>query len=119
MPIRHRDRDSKNAMTWPRRSCLLTTTVSAASMPWTWNTFLAISKPIVVICMWRAPLSDSSDDNHPMALRCRKRAPSTTSKAAVSDRSKAAPLFDDLVGAGEQRGGHVETENSGSLGVDD
>ena len=45
--------------TWLRRSCLLTTTVSAASMPWTWNTFLAISKPIVVICMWTAPLSDS------------------------------------------------------------
>ena len=28
---------------------------SAASMPWTWNTFLAISKPIVVTCMWTAP----------------------------------------------------------------
>jgi hypothetical protein len=24
-------------------------------MPWTWNTFLAISKPIVVTCMWTAP----------------------------------------------------------------
>src|SRR5215475_13323845 len=29
-------------------------------MPWTWNTFLAISKPIVVICMWTAPSCDSS-----------------------------------------------------------
>jgi hypothetical protein len=28
---------SKNAITWLRRSCLLTTTFSAASMPWTWN----------------------------------------------------------------------------------
>ena len=29
--------------------------IPGASMPWTWNTFLAISKPIVVICMWTAP----------------------------------------------------------------
>src|ERR1700704_1399148 len=28
-------------------------------MPCTWNTFLAISKPIVVICMWTAPSCDS------------------------------------------------------------
>jgi hypothetical protein len=27
-----------------------------ALTPWTWNAFLAISKPIVVICMWTAPL---------------------------------------------------------------
>jgi len=33
--------------------------------------------------MWTAPLSDSSDDNHPMALRCRERAPSTRSLADI------------------------------------
>ena len=26
-----------------------------ASIPWTWNTFLAISKPMVVTCMSKAP----------------------------------------------------------------
>src|SRR5262249_15731739 len=41
--------------TWLRRSCLLTATFSAASMPWTWNTCLARSNPIVVTCMWTAP----------------------------------------------------------------
>src|SRR5215472_16531819 len=55
MPIRHGASASKNAITWLRRSCLLTTTFSAASMPWTWNTCLARSKPIVATCMWTAP----------------------------------------------------------------
>src|ERR1700693_1741382 len=57
MPIRHGGSALKNASTWLRRSCLRTTTFSAALMPWTWNTFLAISKPIVVNCMWTAPLN--------------------------------------------------------------
>src|SRR6516165_3402779 len=48
-------------------------------MPWTWNTFLAISKPIVVICMWTAPYVVCSND-HLTAIRRRERAPSTTSK---------------------------------------
>jgi len=42
-------------------------------------------KPIVVICMW-IPSCDSSPTNHPMALRCRERAPSTTSRADQTTR---------------------------------
>src|SRR5262249_520384 len=42
--------------------------------------------------MWTAPLSDSSDDNHPMALRCRERAPSTTSNSEVKGTAKWASL---------------------------
>src|SRR5712671_4149753 len=33
MPTRHGARASKNAITWPRRSCFLTMTSSAAPMP--------------------------------------------------------------------------------------
>jgi hypothetical protein len=36
-------------------------------------------------------------------------------KAAVSGRSKAASLFDDLVGAGEQRRRNLDAERFGSL----
>ena len=42
------------------------------------HTFLAISKPIVVICMWTAPYVVCSK-NHLTAIRRRERAPSTTS----------------------------------------
>lgn len=55
---------------------------------------VARSKPIVVTCMWTAPSCDSSNNDHSMALRCREQAPSTTSEAAVSNRSKTVPLFD-------------------------
>jgi hypothetical protein len=41
--------------------------------------FFAISKPIVVICMWTAPYVVRSND-HLTAIRRRERAPSTTSK---------------------------------------
>jgi hypothetical protein len=77
----------KNFNTWPRRSCFLTTTFSVASMPWTWNTFFAISKPIVVICMWTAPYVSHCND-HLTAIRRRERAPSTTSTADKVQRSK-------------------------------
>jgi hypothetical protein len=40
-------------------------------------------------------------------------------KAAVSNRSRAAPLFDHPVGAGEQRRRDVEAERLGGLEVDD
>ena len=49
-----------------------------ASTPCTWNTFLARSRPIVVTCMWTAPSLIRFND-HPMALRCRERASSTSS----------------------------------------
>jgi hypothetical protein len=39
-------------------------------------------------------------------------------KAAVSNRSKAAALFDHLVGAREQRRRHREAEHSRGLGCD-
>jgi hypothetical protein len=38
MPTRHGGSALKNAITWPRRSCFLTTTFSAASIPWTVST---------------------------------------------------------------------------------
>jgi len=38
--------------------------------------------------MCTAPLNDSSDDNHHMALRCRERAPSTTSNAVLASREQ-------------------------------
>src|ERR1700681_3387274 len=81
MPIRHGGSALKNASTWLRRSCLRTTTFSAASMPWTWNTFLAISKPIVVICMWTAPLNVVRFDATTLwHFDAAERAPSTTSQ---------------------------------------
>src|SRR6516165_10534034 len=81
MPTRQGGSAAKNAITWLRRSCFLMTTFSAASIPWTWNTFFAISKPIVVICMWTALYVSHSND-HLMAIRRRERAPSTTPKPA-------------------------------------
>jgi hypothetical protein len=33
MPTKHGGKPSKNAITWPRRSCFLMTTFSFASMP--------------------------------------------------------------------------------------
>jgi hypothetical protein len=36
----------------------------------------------------------------------------------VSNRSKAAPLFDHLVGTGEQRLRQVEAERSGGVEID-
>jgi len=40
-------------------------------------------------------------------------------RPAVSNRSKAAFLFDHLVGAGEQHGRDVEAQRLGGLEVDD
>jgi hypothetical protein len=40
-------------------------------------------------------------------------------KPAVSDRSKAASLFDDFVGATDQRKRDGEAERLGSLEIDD
>src|SRR5437660_4524903 len=40
-------------------------------------------------------------------------------KAAVSNCSKAPPLFDHLVGDIEQRRWHGEAKHSGGLGIDD
>src|SRR6516165_3075238 len=114
-------------------------------MPWTWNTFFAISKPIVVICMWTAPYVSHSND-HLTAIRRRERAPSTTSKreaalfglmSASTSSGHNGPnayrclvpqadkvhcskrsLLVHLVGAAEQLCWHSETEGLGSLKVD-
>src|SRR4249919_2355860 len=60
MPMRHGGSLPKNSRICPRLSCFLTTGFPAASTPCTWKTFLAISIPIVLICMWTAPSCDSS-----------------------------------------------------------
>jgi hypothetical protein len=47
------------------------------------------------------------------------RHPKPCAKAAVSNRSKVAPLLDHLVGAGEQRRRHLNAERLSRLQVDD
>jgi hypothetical protein len=44
--------------------------------------------------------------------------PSTASKAAMSNRSKTAHLFDHLVGAGEKGRRNVEAKRLGGLEID-
>ena len=78
MPTRQGASLAKKGSTCDRRSGLLKTTSSLALTLCTWNTFLARSMPIVIPACGRFPSCDSSDD-HPMALRCRERAPSITS----------------------------------------
>src|SRR5579863_4255822 len=43
------------------------TTLPALSTPCTWNTFLARSTPMVLICMWTTPSGDSLLNDHPLA----------------------------------------------------
>src|SRR4249920_2336636 len=68
MPIRQGGSVSNNANTCERRNFLVSATLPATSTPCTWNTFLARSIPIVLVCIWTAPSCDSSHDDHPMAL---------------------------------------------------
>src|SRR6201985_713407 len=51
MPIRHGDSGLKNLMTSLRRSLRRATALPAAATPWTWNQFLARSRPMAVICI--------------------------------------------------------------------
>src|SRR5687767_4048106 len=51
MPTRQARRLAKNSSTLPRRSCLVMSVLPWASMPCTWNTDLARSRPIVVTYM--------------------------------------------------------------------
>src|SRR4029077_18587932 len=51
MPTRQGGNLEKNGSICDRRSDLRTTTWPLASTPWTWKTFLAKSRPIVVICI--------------------------------------------------------------------
>src|SRR5215831_454995 len=53
-----------------------------------------------------------------MALRCRVEEPSTASKPDLRTAAKR-PLFDHLVGAGEQRGRDFEAEGLGGRQIDD
>jgi hypothetical protein len=88
--MRQRGNLSNSGSTCERRSFFVITTLPAASTPCTWNTFLARSIPSVVTCMWMAPSCDSSDDDHPMALRCRERAPSTPSTLRTAGHAFAS-----------------------------
>jgi hypothetical protein len=63
------------------------------------------STPGVVTCMWTAPHVIRLTTITLRHFGAGERAPSTTPKSAVSDRSKAASLFDHLVRAREQRRG--------------
>src|SRR5580704_2802756 len=51
MPTRQAGNLAKNPSICDRRSDLRTITWPVASTPWTWKTFLAKSRPIVVICI--------------------------------------------------------------------
>src|SRR3990172_7003682 len=57
----------KNSINSLRRSCRAMTTLPCPSTPCTWNTFFAISMPIVVACMWTTPSCDSFSNDHPLA----------------------------------------------------
>src|SRR3954453_12997510 len=59
------------------------TTLPALSTPCTWNTFLARSTPMVLICMWTPPLVIRCSTITLWHIRCRERASSTTSFASV------------------------------------
>src|ERR1700756_4005427 len=63
------------------------TTLPALSTPCIWNTFLARSTPMVLTCIWTTPSGDSLFNDPLWHIRCRERASSTTSKAAVAARS--------------------------------
>src|ERR1700752_5324888 len=60
------------------------TTLPALSTPCIWNTFLARSTPMVLTCIWTTPSGDSLFNDPLWHIRCRERASSTTSKAAVA-----------------------------------
>src|SRR3990170_5068320 len=57
----------KNSINSLRRSCRAMMTLPCPSTPCTWNTFFAISMPIVVACMWTTPSCDSFSNDHPLA----------------------------------------------------
>src|SRR5258707_9966225 len=88
-------------------------------MPCTWNTFLAISKPIVVICMWTAPSCDSvaTITLWQFVAGSGRRPPHQNRTHAVQQRWRLQCITRS-VGAGEQRGRHVEGKCLGSLQVD-
>src|SRR3954451_13831906 len=58
-------------------------TLPALSTPCTWNTFLARSTPMVLICMWTPPLVIRCSTITLWHIRCRERASSTTSFASL------------------------------------
>jgi hypothetical protein len=49
-------RSAKTSKTSQRRSCLRTATFPRSSVPWTWKTRFAKSRPLAVTCLWGAPL---------------------------------------------------------------
>src|ERR671913_1525294 len=59
MPITQRGRFAKNSSTLPRASFFFSTALPRSSAPCTWNDLLAISRPMVVACIWASPLRGS------------------------------------------------------------
>src|SRR5215212_7313990 len=55
---------SKNGISSPRRSLRLSCTLPVASMPWSWNTDLAVSRPIMVTLIAGGSLAAGTHDPH-------------------------------------------------------
>src|SRR5512132_1187186 len=59
MPTTQGGRFAKNSSTLPRVSLFLSTVLPRSSAPCTSSELLAMSKPMVVACIWRLPYVDS------------------------------------------------------------
>src|SRR5215213_5488657 len=55
---------SKNGISSPRRSLRLSCTLPVASMPWSWKTDLAVSRPIMVTLIAGGSLAAGTHDPH-------------------------------------------------------
>src|SRR5450759_254718 len=79
-------------------------TLPSASAPWTWKTYLAMSRPIVVIvCMLGSSKLWGALTAHTfMALTCRWRSRPQHQKRTHASQQTVS-LFDYLIGASEQR----------------
>lgn len=55
---------AKKAATWSRLNCLRNTALPRSFAPWTWNTFLARSMPIVVSAWWTLLPFQVADTRH-------------------------------------------------------
>ena len=84
MPPRHGGSFWKNAKTYRRFNCRRMATCPCASMPWTWNSDLAISRPIVVIvCMLASSKLWGLNSTHIHGTHVPVEEPSTASEADI------------------------------------